>query len=380
MEIVLPEPVRMLAQEVRRFIQQEVEPLNSVIEETDEVPQDLVGKAKDMGLFGLTIPEEYGGIGLNTVGKCAIDEELGRSNYGFATLIGNHTGISTMGIVAFGSDEQKEKYLPAMAAGELIGAFALTEAQAGSDAANLRTTAVRDGDSWILNGEKIFITNARGAGLFTVMAVTDKSKGAKGISAFLVEGNAPGVIVGPNESKMGMRGAHTASITFQDCRIPADALLGQEGQGYVSALKILTKGRATLGARACGMASRLLELAMDHARERVQFGQPIANFQGIRWMLADTAMELHAARLMVYNAASMLDRGEKAIKEAAMAKLFASEMLWRAADKAVQIHGGMGYMRGMMVEQFYRDCRIFRIYEGTSEIQRNIIASRILDE
>lgn len=380
MEIVLPEPVKLLAQEVRRFIQQEVEPLNSIIEETDEIPAELVGKAKDMGLFGLTIPEEYGGIGLNTVGKCAIEEELGWSNYGFATLIGNHTGISTIGVVTFGSPEQKEKYLPAMAAGDIVGSFALTEAQAGSDAAALRTTAVKDGDNWVLNGEKIFITGAPRAGLFTVMAVTDKSKGIRGISAFLVERNTPGLSVGPKESKMGMRGAHTASVTFQDCRVPANALLGQEGQGYISALKILTKGRATLGARATGMASRLLELAMDYARERVQFGQPIANFQGIRWMLADTAMELHAARLMVYNAASMLDRGEKAIKEAAMAKLFASEMLARAADRAVQIHGGMGYMRGMMVEQFYRDCRIFRIYEGTSEIQRNIIATRILDE
>ncbi len=379
MEIVLPEPVQMLKQEVRRFIQQEVEPLNNSIEETDEVPEALINKAKDMGLFGLTIPEEYGGIGLNTVGKCAVEEELGRSNYGFATLIGNHTGISTMGVVAFGSEAQKEKYLPAMAAGDIIGSFALTEAQAGSDAANLRTTAVRDGDGWILNGEKIFITNARGAGLFNAMAVTDKSKGVKGISAFLVERGLPGVTVGPNESKMGMRGAHTASVTFQDVRLPADALLGQEGQGYVSALKILTKGRATLGARACGMASRLLDLACDYARERVQFGQPIASYQGIRWMIADVAMELHAARLMVFNAAAMLDRGEKAIKEAAMAKLFASEMLGRAADKAVQIHGGMGYMRGMMVEQFYRDCRIFRIYEGTSEIQRNIIAARTLE-
>ena len=380
MEIVLPEPVRLLAQEVRRFVQQEVEPLNSVIEETDEIPAELVQKAKDMGLFGLTIPEEYGGIGLDTVGKCAIEEELGRSNYGFATLICNHTGISTMGVVAFGSPEQKQRYLPAMAAGEMIGSFALTEPQAGSDAASLRTTAVRDGDSWVLNGEKIFITNARGAGIFTVMAVTDKSKGVKGISAFLVERDSPGLTVGPNEAKMGMRGAHTASVTFQDCRIPGDALLGQEGQGYVSALKILTRGRVTLAARAVGMASRLLELARDYARERVQFGQPIANFQGIRWMLADIATELHAARLMVYNAASMLDRGQRTIKEAAMTKLFASEMLARAADKAVQIHGGMGYMRGMMVEQFYRDSRIFRIYEGTSEIQRNIIAARLLDE
>lgn len=378
MEIVLPEPVRLLAQEVRRFVQQEVEPANGVIEETDEIPAELIRKAREMGLFGLTIPEAYGGIGLNTTGKCAVEQELGRSNYGFATLIGYHTGLASGGIVANGTADQKQRCLPDMAAGKLLASFALTEPQAGSDAASLRTTARRDVDGWVIDGEKIFITNAPLAGVFTVMAVTDPGKGPKGISAFLVERGTPGLSVGPRDAKMGIRGSPTASVLFQNCRIPGSALLGSEGQGYVSALKILTKGRVTLAARCLGMAERLLELATEYARNRVQFGRPIADNQGIRWMLADMAVEIHAARLMVYDAAALLDRGERAIQEASMAKLFTTEMLGRVADKALQIHGGMGYMRGTDVERFYRDARISRIYEGTSEIQRNIIASKIL--
>jgi acyl-CoA dehydrogenase len=379
MRVEIPGHVQTVVDELRRFIAREVDPLTEAIDRTGVLPDELIEKTKEMGYFGLTIPEEYGGIGLDTVGKCAVEEEAGRTSYAFATLIGNHTGISTMGIVAFGSAEQKERYLPRMASGELIGAFALTEPEAGSDAGSLRTTAVRDGDGWVLTGEKIYITNAPYAGLFTVMARTAPDRGVRGISAFLVERDTPGLSVGPDEEKMGMHGARTAPVRFDGCRLPAGALLGEEGTGFISALRILTKGRVTLAARCVGMCRKLIELSLEQVRRRRQFGRFIGEFQGIRWMLSDMATETEAARLLVYHAAELLDRGERSIREAAMCKLFASETLGRVADRAVQIFGGMGYMKGCPVERIYRDARIARIYEGTSEIQRNIIAAQLLD-
>lgn len=374
----ISEDLKLLKREVHNFIKNEVEPLSRWIDENDSIPVELVSISKEIGLFGLTIPEEYGGIGLNTEGKCLIEEELGRSNYGYATLIGNHTGISSTGIAEMGNQEQKKKYLPRMATGEWIASFALTEPQAGSDAANLRTTAENKGDKWILNGEKIFITNAPHAHVFTVMAVTDKYKGAKGISAFIVERDFPGIKVGPNEKKMGMHGAHTAPVIFEDCEVPEENLLGTEGMGYISALQTLTKGRVTLSARCLGMMERLLEMSVEYSKNRIQFGKPICENQGIQWMLSDMGMELDAARLLTYRAAEILDRGGKGTKEAAIAKLFTTEALAKAADNAVQIHGGMGYVKEFDVERFYRDARITRIYEGTSEIQRMIIAKQLL--
>lgn len=372
--------VRMLCDEVRRFIREQVDPRSRWIEENDAIPDDLLQMARELGLFGLTIPEQYGGSGLDLAGKCAIEEEMGRTNYGFATLIGNHTGISTTGIVAMGSEEQKKKYLPRMASGEWIGAFALTEPQAGSDPAAMRTSAVKKGDRWVLNGEKIYITNAGPARVFTVMAITDKSKGIKGISAFIVERDFPGFSVGRNELKMGMHGCTTAPLAFSDCEVPAENLLGPEGMGYVQALKTLTAGRVTVSARCCGIMDKLIERCVEYMKVRSQGGRKLAEHQGLQWMLADMAVQRDAARGLTQRAIEVLLRGERGTMEASTAKLYATEALGRVVDAAVQIHGGMGYMREAGIETTFRDARIVRIYEGTSEIQRNIIAGLLLKD
>ena len=372
--------VRAFCDEIRRFIRSEVDPRSREIEESDEVPADLLQKAREIGLFGLTIPEEYGGIGLDLAGKCAVEEEMGKTNYGFATVIGNHTGISSAGIVAVGNAEQKRKYLPRMASGEWIGAFALTEPQAGSDPASLRTSAVRKGDRYILNGEKIYITNAGLAQVFTVMALTDRSKGIKGISAFIVERNFPGFTIGRNELKMGMHGCTTAPLAFSDCEVPAENLLGEEGMGYVRALKTLTSGRVTVAARSCGIMDKLIQQCVDYMKIRTQGGRKLAEHQGLQWMLADMSVARDAARGLTQRAIDAITRGERGTMEASAAKLFATEALARVVDSAVQIHGGMGYMREAGIETTYRDARIVRIYEGSSEIQRNIIAGQLLKD
>jgi acyl-CoA dehydrogenase len=372
--------VRQLCDEIRRFIRNEVDPRSRWIEENDAMPEDLLQKARELGLFGLTIPEEYGGIGLDLAGKCAVEEEMGKTNYGFATVIGNHTGISTTGIVAIGSPDQKRTYLPRMATGEWIGAFALTEPQAGSDPASLRTRAVRKGDRYILNGEKIFITNAGLAHVFTVMAVTDPSKGIKGISAFIVERNFPGLDIGRNELKMGMHGCTTAPLAFSDCEVPAENLLGAEGMGYIQAMKTLTAGRVTVSARSCGIMDKLIAQCVEYMKTRTQGGKKLADHQGLQWMLADMSVARDAARGLTQRAIDALMRGERGTMEASAAKLFSTEALGKVVDCAVQIHGGMGYMREVGIETTFRDARIVRIYEGTSEIQRNIIAGQLLKE
>ena len=376
---ITPE-VRQFCDEIRRFIRAEVDPRSREIEEKDEMPRDLIDKARALGLFGLTIPEEYGGIGLDLAGKCAVEEEMGKTNYGFATVIGNHTGISTTGIVALGTAEQKSKYLPRMASGEWIGAFALTEPQAGSDPAALRTRAVKKGGSYILNGEKIYITNAGIANVFTVMAITDPSKGIKGISSFIVERDFPGFSIGKNELKMGMHGCTTAPLAFNDCEVPAGNLLGQEGMGYVQALKTLTAGRVTVSARCCGMMDKLIDQCVEYMKIRSQGGHKLAEYQGLQWMLADMSVARDAARGLTERAIDALMRGERGTMEASAAKLFSTEALAKVVDCAVQIHGGMGYMREMGIETTYRDARIVRIYEGSSEIQRNIIAGQLLKD
>ena len=372
--------VHALCDEVRRFLVKEVDPLSRWIEENDAMPDDLVHKARALGLFGLTIPEQYGGLGLDLAGKCAIEEVMGQTNYGFATLIGNHTGISTTGIVALGNDAQKNKYLPRMATGEWVGCFALTEAQAGSDPSALRTTAVKQGDRYIINGEKIYITNAPVANVFTAMVVTDKTKGIKGISAFILERGFKGLTVGRNELKMGMHGCTTAPVVFQDCEVPAENLLGDEGMGYVQALKTLTQGRVTLASRCVGMMDKLIAKSAEYMKVRSQGGKLLADYQGLQWMLADMAVQRDAARLLTKRGIDTLMRGERGTLEAAMAKLYATEALGKVVDAAVQIHGGMGYMREVGIETTFRDARIVRIYEGTSEIQRNIIAAQILKD
>jgi acyl-CoA dehydrogenase len=376
----LTEDVRLLCAELQRFIREEVEPQSRWIEEHDEIPADLLRKTREMGLFGLTIPAEYGGVGLDLAGKCAVEEEMGQTNYGFATLIGNHTGISTTGIVALGNEAQKQKYLPRMATGEWIGCFALTEPQAGSDPAALRTSAVKKGDRYVLNGEKIYITNAPLANVFTLMAVTDRSKGIKGISAFILERGFKGLSVGKNELKMGMHGCTTAPVILQDCEVPAENMLGPEGMGYVQALKTLTAGRVTVAARCCGMMDKLIARSAEYMKVRSQGGHKLAEYQGLQWMLADMAVQRDAARLLTQRGIETLMRGERGTLEAAMAKLYATEALGKVVDAAVQIHGGMGYMREAGIETTYRDARIVRIYEGTSEIQRNIIAGQLLKD
>ncbi len=380
MDFQLPEDIEFLKENVRKFVRQEVEPAAMEIEEKNEIPEHIVEKSKEMGLFSLSIPEEYGGLGLNMVGKCAIYEELGKTHNGFTTLIGAHTGIGTVGIVELGTEEQKEKYLPKMAAGEWIGAFALTEPGAGSNAANLKTTAVKKGDKYIINGSKHYITNAVDAHVFTVMAVTDPSKGAKGITSFIVEKDFPGFILGNVEKKMGLRGSHSAELFFEDMEVPAENVLGEEGMGYVNALKILANGRAGLAARNLGSCKRLLEHCLEYAAEREQFGQPILEIQAVQHMLADIAKDIAALEALTYKVAWMTDQKKRVVKDAAIAKLFGSEVYNKVADLAVQIHGGIGYMKDYPIERYYRDARITKIYEGTSEIQKNIIASELKRE
>jgi len=380
MAIELSSEVRQFCEALRRFVEHEVEPRSRWIEEHDEIPDELMRMARELGLFGITIPEEYGGAGFDLAAKCAVEEELGKSNYGFASVIANHTGIATTGIVALGTEAQKRKYLPRMASGELIGCFALTEPSAGSDPASMRTSAVRKGDRYELEGEKIYITNAGIADVFTVMAVTDRSKGAKGISAFIVERDFPGLKIGRNELKMGMHGVTTAPVIFDKCEVPADNLLGSEGMGYVQALKTLTWGRVTIAARCVGMMDKLIGRSADYMKTRTQGGRAIAEHQGLQWMLADMGVARDAARLLVERALETFARGERGTLEASVAKLFATEALAKVVDSAVQIHGGMGYMREAGIETMYRDARITRIYEGTSEIQRNIIARELLKD
>ncbi|GEN36776.1 acyl-CoA dehydrogenase family protein [Aneurinibacillus danicus] len=380
MSVQLSEDIKLLQQGVRDFVEYEVEPAAMEIEEKDEIPQRILDMSKEMGLFGLSIPEEYGGLGIGMVGKCAIYEELGKTHNGFTTVIGAHTGIGSVGIVEMGNEAQKRKYLPAMATGEKIGAFALTEPSAGSNATNLKTTAVKKGNKYILNGSKHYITNAPIADVFTVMAVTDPSKGAKGITSFIVEKDFPGFHVGKIEKKMGLRGSHSAELFFEDCEVPAENILGEEGQGYVNALKILANGRAGLAARNLGSCKKLLDMCMKHAEERIQFGKPIFEQQIIQHYLAEMALDIEVLSCMTYKVAGMVDQGMKVIKEAAMVKLLGSEVYNRVADKAVQIHGGIGYISEFPIERYYRDARITKIYEGTSEIQKNIIAAQLRRE
>lgn len=380
MNFHLDEEIQLLKRNVRDFVQNEVEKVAMKIEEENRIPPQIVEMSKEMGLFGMSIPEEYGGLGIGMVGKCALYEEIGATHNGYTTLIGAHTGIGTVGIVEMGNEQQKQKYLPDMAAGETIGAFALTEPDAGSNATNLKTSAVKKGDRYLLNGTKHYITNATEADVFTVMAVTDSSKGAKGITSFIIEKDFPGFKVGAVEKKMGLHGSHSAEIIMEDCEVPAENVLGEEGEGYVNALKILTNGRAGLAARNLGSCQKLLDLSTVYSKERVQFDVPIIEHQAVAHMLAEMAMEIEALRSFTYRVAWMVDQGQRVIKEAAMLKLFGSEVYNRVADKALQIHGGIGYISDYPIERFYRDARITRIYEGTSEIQKNIIAGQLTKE
>ena len=367
---------------VRRFVRERLVPNERRVGETDAIPPELVDEMRALGLFGLSVPEEYGGIGLNMREEVLVAFELGQTSPAFRSLIGTNNGIGSQGIVIDGTEAQRQLYLPRLARGEIIGSFALTEAESGSDAASLRTTAKRDGDHYVLNGAKRFITNAPEAGLFTVMARTNPAEpGAHGISAFLVEAGTPGLVLGKPDRKMGQQGAHTCDVIFDDCRVPATQLLGgREGQGFKTAMKVLDRGRLHISAVCVGVAERLIRDSLAYAASRKQFGQAIAEFQLVQAMLADSRTEAYAARCMVLDAATRRDAGENVTTEAACCKLFASEMVGRVADRAVQIHGGAGYIADYGIERFYRDVRLFRIYEGTSQIQQLVIARNMLRE
>ena len=367
---------------VGRFVEERLRPAEAELEAEDRVPDRLVAEMKELGLFGLTIPEEYGGLGLEASEEVQVALVLGRTAPAFRSVFGTNIGIGSQGLVVDGTEEQKRRYLPGMASGEIIGSFCLTEPDAGSDAASLRTTALPEGNGYVLNGTKRYITNAPRADVFTVMARSDPdTPGARGVSAFIVEADTPGIRLGKPEKKMGQKGAHVCDVVFEDCRIPGDALIGGvEGQGFKTAMKVLDRGRLHISAVCVGVARRLIEESLAYARERKQFGKAIAEFQLVQAMLADSETEAAAAEALVLDAARRRDAGEPITKVAAMCKYFASEMVGRVADRAVQIHGGAGYISDYAVERLYRDVRLFRIYEGTSQIQQLIIAREMLKE
>jgi len=380
MDFALNEEQELFRKVVRDFAEKEIIPKAQEIDQRGEFPWEIIHKMAELGLMGIPIPEEYGGAGGDTISYAIAIEELARASGSVAITCSAHTSLACMPIYLFGTEEQKRKYLVPLAKGEKIGAFGLTEPGAGSDAASIKTRAVLVGDEWVINGQKIFITNGSVADVVVIAAVTDPSKGKRGISNFIIEKGTPGFRVGREEDKMGLRGSVTSELIFEDCRIPRENLLGKEGEGYKQFLITLDGGRIGIGAMAVGLGQAALEAAARYAKERVQFGQPIANFQAIQWMLADMATELEAARLLVYRAAWLKDQGVRFTKEAAMAKLYASEAAERACYKALQIHGGYGYTKEYPVERFYRDNRLTAIGEDTSEIQRLVIARQILSE
>jgi acyl-CoA dehydrogenase len=364
---------------VRQLVREVVVPREEEIDLDDRIPEELRGAAAEMGLFGYALPEEYGGLGVDMREDVELAFEFGYTTPAFRSLFGTNNGIAGQVIARFGSEEQKEAYLPRLAAGELIGSFALTEAEAGSDPAGLRTSARRDGEGWVVSGAKRYITNAPIADLFVVFARTDPAeKGGRGISSFVVDAKAPGVTLGAKDKKMGQSGAWTSEVFFDDVHVPADALVGEEGRGYSKALTVLSRGRLHIAALCVGMAQRVLDESVAYAATAKQGGAPIGRFQLVQALVADVHAELLAGKAMVREVAARYDSGEDTSIGPSSAKLFCSEMVGRAVDRAVQVHGGLGYLRTTPVERFYRDARLYRLYEGTSEVQRVIIGSGLL--
>ncbi len=378
MDFKLTKEQEMIKKMVREFAENEVKPIASEIDENERFPEETIKKMAELDLLGLTIPEEYGGVNVDGVSYAIVIEELSRVCASTGVITAVHNSIAPFPIIKYGTEEQKKKYLPALARGDYLGAFALTEPNAGTDAAGIQTTADKDGDEYVLNGTKIFITNAPQAGIITVLAKTDKSKGARGISAFLVEKDTPGFRLGVLETKMGIRGSHQAELIFEDCRIPAENLVGSEGMGFKIAMAGLDHGRVGIAAQALGIAQGALDEAVEYAKQREQFGRPLSKFQAIQWMIADMETRINAARWLVYSAADKKTRGKRFSKDAAMAKLFASETANWVVNRAVQIHGGYGYTKDYPVERYFRDAKITEIYEGTSEVQRMVIAGTML--
>jgi acyl-CoA dehydrogenase len=374
------ETYELLRTTVRRFVEERLMPAEDRVEADDAVPEEIVNEMRELGLFGLTIPEEYGGLGLTVQEEAGVISELGRTSLAFRSVIGTTVGIGSQGIVMDGTEAQKRGWLPRLASGEAIASFALTEPDAGSDAASIRTTATLKGDHYVLNGTKRYITNAPRAGMFTVMARSEPDvKGAAGISAFIVPANSPGLLLGKPDKKMGQRGAQICDVIFDSCKVPADAIIGGvPGKGFKTAMKVLDRGRIHISALACGMSERLIEESVAYAAQRQQFGKAIGEFQLIQGLLADSRTEAFASKTMVADVARRYDAGEKVSEDVACTKYFSTEALGRIADRAVQIHGGAGYMNATKVERFYRDVRVLRIYEGTSQIQQVIIARGLL--
>lgn len=380
MDFLLTQEQEILRDSIRNFAQKEIQPLVKESDEKGKWPEELTKKLADMGLLGIVIPTEYQGVGYSNVDYVIILEEISKVDPSVGLVVAAHNSLCSNHLNLFASEEQKRKYLTRLASGQTLGAWGLTEPEAGSDAAALKTRAVKKGDYWVLNGTKLFITNGSLAEIAVVVAVTDTEKGREGISAFILEKGMEGFCAGKKEDKLGIRSADTTELIFEDVKVPAENMIGEEGKGYRQAMAILDGGRVSIAGFSLGIAAGALEASLKYAKERVQFNQPIANFQAIQWMLADGFTELEAARLLTYRAAFLEDQGKKIPKESAMAKLFASELAVKASSMAVQIFGGYGFTKDYPVEKFYRDSKLATIGEGTSEIQRWIIAQKVLSE
>jgi alkylation response protein AidB-like acyl-CoA dehydrogenase len=374
----LTDEQQLLRQTVREFAEAEIRPHVREWDDAQRFPSELVPKLAALGLMGVQFPETYGGAAMSAIDYCLCIEELARVDPSVSLSVAAHNGLGPAHIAMFGTEAQKQQWLVPLARGEKLGAWALTEPNAGSDAAATRTTATREGECWVLNGAKTFITHGASADVMVVMAVTDRTHGAKGISAFVVERGTPGFLAGRKEDKLGMRASETTEVRFEQCRIPIDHLLGEEGQGFINALQVLDAGRIGIAALSVGLAQGAFEAARSYALARRQFGQAIASFQAIQWKLADVATRIEAARLLTYRAAYLKDRGRRTTLESAMAKLYASETAVRAAEESVQIHGGYGFVKDYPAEKYFRDVKLTTIGEGTSEIQRLVIARQLL--
>jgi len=378
MDLRLTEDQEILRRSVREFAEAEIRPHVLEWDEAQQFPMDLLPRLAELGLMGIQFPETYGGADMSAIDYCICIEELARVCPAIALAVAAHNGLCSAHIGMFGTEAQKREFLPRLVSGDVLGAWGLTEASAGSDAAGMRATAVRDGDHWVLNGSKSFTTHGRIGGLMVVIVVTDRSAGHRGISAFIVEHGTPGMAPGKKENKLGMRASDTSEVVFSDCRVPASRLLGEEGQGFVNTLQVLDAGRIGIAALSVGLAQGAYEAARRYALERRQFGRPIAGFQAIQWKLADAATRIEAARLLTYRAASLKDRGVRMTRQSSMAKLFASEIAVKVADDCVQIHGGYGFVKDYPAEKYFRDVKLVTIGEGTSEIQRVVIARQLL--
>ena len=377
MDFSLTTEQKLFQKTIREFCERELKPISDKIDKEEYFPKELYKKMGKMGLMGMTVPQEFGGSGIDRISYMIALEEISRYCGSTGITVEAHNSLGIGHIYEHGTDEQRKKYLPKLCSGEAYAAWALTEPNAGSDAASGQTTAVLEKDEWVINGTKQFITTGDIADVTTVMAMTDKSKGAKGISAIVVEKDKPGFKVGQLEDKLGLRGSHTAELIFEDCRVPKENLLGTKGNGFIGAMDILDRGRTAIGAMSVGIARASFEDALEYAKQRQQFGRPIGKFQAIQWMLSDMATEIDAARLLVFRAADMEDKKIRFTKEASMAKLFASEMAMRATVKGMQVLGGYGYTREYPLERYYRDIKLCTIGEGTSEVQRMVIARQL---